>query len=187
MTRRNLLGNALLLVASFGVSLAFLTPGGIPPRGAARQLLQAAWNGTARQSPAGVSSTPGVGQSFGASGSNNAKPDQVSASAELPTDFEVARHDATMATETEERLHALQILAEAPADKALDVLVGAATNGTDARERAMAITSLRSQMTLGDGSDDARVRNALLAASTDQDPVVVMLSQSLLEDLDRPR
>ena len=177
MTRRTLLGNALLLVASFGVSLAFLMPGGIPPRGAARQL----------QAPAGASSTPVVGLSLGASGSNDAKPEQVADSAKLPTDFDAARRDATMATETEERIGALQILAEAPADTALDVLVGAATNGTDARERAMAITSLRSQMTRGDGSDDARVRNALVAAATDQDPVVVMLSQSLLEDLDRPR
>jgi hypothetical protein len=187
MTRRTLLGNALLLVASFGVSLAFLTPGGIPPRGAARQLLQAAWNGTARQAPAGSSSTPAVGLSFSASGSSDANQDQLPASAELPTDFDAPRRDATMATETEERIRALQILAEAPADKALDVLVGAVTNGADAGERAMAITSLRSQLTRGDGSGDARVRNALLAASTDQDPVVVMLSQSLLEDLDRPR
>jgi hypothetical protein len=57
----------------------------------------------------------------------------------------------------------------------------------DARERAMAITSLRHLLARGDGNGDLRVRNALLAASSDQDPVVVMLSQSLLKDLDSSR
>ena len=187
MTRRTLIGIGSLLVASLGVTFFFLMPGGTPSMGAARRPMQTAWYQTTRQAPAKTSPARGTALSIDGQGSSGSTPGQIPASAEVLPDFDAARRDATSAAETEDRVRALQLLAEAPADVSLDVLVDASTNGMDARERAMAITSLRHLLTRGNGNGDLRVRNALLAASSDQDPVVVMLSQSLLKDLDSSR
>lgn len=176
MARRALFGLATLFVASFYVTFLFLKPGGTSSTSAARQPVDPTGQRTARQAAFGSSPMPVAdGTAFG----------QVAAPAESPPDFDAARRDATSAADTADRVRALQVLAEAPAAVSLDILLGATTNGIDPSERATAIISLR-QLAQRDQMD-ARIRNAFLAAASDPDPMVNMLSQSALEGLETPR
>jgi hypothetical protein len=94
-------------------------------------------------------------------------------------DFEAVRDRALAAPEADDRIQALQSLGEAPPALAVDVLVGAARDGTDYQERAMAVTSLRRLAQRGE--TDARIRYALQTALSDPSPIVAVLAQSALD------
>ena len=89
---------------------------------------------------------------------------------------------AASASDVEDRIRALQALSAVPADQAIDVLVLASRTGTDYRERAAALTSLR--MFAARGDVDPRIANALRTAATDPDPIVRVIAESALESAD---
>ncbi|MEO8309339.1 MAG: hypothetical protein ABI616_14990 [Pseudomonadota bacterium] len=152
-----------LFVASFAVTLVIAIPGGISWRDAAP----------------GTHVLPGLV----AAGPSTAIHGRVDSSADgdFPDEDEslnAAQISATTSLDVDERIHAIQVLGEAPDDKALDTLVAISTNGFDPLERASAITALRRLQRNG---SDPRIGNALQVAAMDPDPMVVVLAQSALE------
>jgi hypothetical protein len=175
MTRRALLVLATLCVASFCVPILLNWLGGAPARGAAQP--------PAVTSDKWPAAQPEFSPTLAAAGSVDTG--EIVAPIEAPPDFESARRDAKSAAIVDERIRALQVLAEAPPEVSTDVLTWAATGGEEANERATAVVSLRQLAQRG--PMDPRIRNALQAAASDADPMVVMLAQTALEDLDTPR
>ena len=94
-------------------------------------------------------------------------------------DLSQTRLAALQATTVDERVRALQLLSATPDAESADTLATALLRANDPVERATAVISLRQQ--LQDNSEDPRVLNALHTAEQDQDPLVVVLAQTALE------
>jgi hypothetical protein len=177
MTRRSLIGLGSLFVASFLVTLLYLNPGGIPRQDAARKLRQS----SAQRSSGDLSAVP---QGRGTVIAAESPAEGLAGADGIPPDFDALRRAATSASTVDDRIRAIQILGEAPTEESLDTLLSASSIGTDPRERAAAITSLRQHLQRHGG--DPRIRNVLQAASSDTDPLVAVLAQSALEGFDAP-
>lgn len=95
-------------------------------------------------------------------------------------DFDAAVRDASHAASSEERVQALQTLAEAPGQQGIDSLVAASVQAVDPLERAVALTSLRQRGTEPGAAD--RARDAFRLAAMDADPLVAVVAQSALEE-----
>jgi hypothetical protein len=99
--------------------------------------------------------------------------------------FALARDAATTATETEDRIRAIQSLGNAPAEIGVDVLQRVLHEAEDFRERTTAIIALRQQASRGDPG--ARIETALRDAGADTNPTVAAAARSAYEALRRSR
>jgi len=174
--RPGLPGIGLLFAGSFLVALLFVSRGGNQRTvaGPATAVSQSTGPLAAPASDWPVRITPQAAPPPGAEYSDDEVPDVAT-----------ARVDATMALDPQDRILAIQVLADDNSRESFDTLLTAVTAAPDPRERATAISSLR-QRSLDDG-DDVKIRNAMEAATYDADPLVVVMAQSMLEDFDPDR
>lgn len=175
VTRPGLPGIGLLFAGSFLVALLIVSRGG-------NQQTVAAPRAQASQS-AGTLAAP-ASDLQGRITPEPPSPPVAEDSDDIP-DIATARVDATMALEPQDRILALQVLADDTSRESFDTLLTAVTAAPDPRERATAISALR-QRSLDDG-DDVKIRNAMQAATYDTDPLVVVMAESMLEDFDSGR
>jgi hypothetical protein len=175
-TPRSVISLGSLFVASFLATWWVVVPGSMPLAGAVRTTAQIDAALGPWRDPVEVEGTTGVQPT----GSNITDLPEI---ADPPADFDAAARDATAAPTLDERLHAVQLLGEAPAQVGIDTLVAVSAQGVDERERATAITALRQRL-VGSGADE-RIRDAFRRGALDPDPLVAVLAQSALEDIQR--
>jgi hypothetical protein len=172
LLRSGLLGTGLLFAGSFLVALLIIVVGGNSSPVAAPEPQASLWPGAQLLHPPAMRAP---------STAELPAPVAEDSTDDIP-DIATAQVEASMALDPEDRILAIQVLADDSSREGFETLLTTATAGADPRERATAISSLRQRAR--DAGDEVKIRNAMEAATYDSDPLVVVIAQSALKEFD---